>query len=64
MHTFIHWTETETCPWAGFVFWRNMLYGLQYTSAVKGYFYPPECIAILVGDLQLCHGVFKNTTQN
>jgi len=54
MHNFIHWTGSETCPWAGFVFWRNMLHGLQYTSAVKGYFNPLERIATLVGDLQLC----------
>ena len=64
MNNFIQWTGSETCPWACFVFCRNMLHGLQYTSAVKGYFYPPERIATLVGDVQLCLGVFKSTTQN
>jgi hypothetical protein len=59
MHNFIHWTGSEICPWAGYVFWRNMLHGLQYTSAVKGYFHPLKRIATLVGDVQLCLGVSR-----
>jgi len=64
MHNFIHWIGSEICHWTGYVFWRNMLHGLQHTSAVKGYIHPPERTATLVGDVQLCLGVFTSTTQN